>query len=282
MRHRRHRGPPPFVRQMGCTFAALLCFAAAGGVLFSHIARPAWAIAMGAAATFALLIGFVATIRRMRWFFLAQDRLRRQLMADVAHELRTPLSVLQGRIEGLLDGVYPRDDDHVAELLTETQHLSRLVEDVRTLANAEAGALDLRKEAVDPAELIRDTAGAMGAPVAVDVPAEMPVIHVDPVRIREVLFNLLSNALQHAPEGKVTVSAETRPREIVVRVRDDGPGIPADELPQLFERFRKGRHSRGSGLGLSIAKKLVVAHGGAIHVESAEGLGTTFTISLPR
>ncbi len=122
----------------------------------------------------------------------------------------------------------------------------------------------------------------MGTPVAVDVPEEMPPIDVDPVRIREVLFNLLSNALQHAPDGNVSVSAETRPREIVIRVRDNGPGIPAGELPQLFERFRKGRHSRGSGLGLSIARKLVQAHGGAIQVESREGVGTTFTVTLPR
>jgi len=280
-RHRRH-GPPPFVRRMGCAFATLIVFAAIGAGFLSRVARPFWAIAIACAVTCALVTGFMSTFRRMTRFFREQDRLRRQLMADVAHELRTPLTILQGRIEGLLDGVYPRDDAHVGELLTETQHLSRLVEDVRTLANAEAGALDLRKERIDPAELIRDTAAAMGTPVAIDVPEEMPPIDVDPVRIREVLFNLLANALQHAPDGTVAVSAETRPREIVIRVRDNGPGIPADELPQLFERFRKGRNSRGSGLGLSIARKLVLAHGGTIQVESTEGVGTTFTVSLPR
>ena len=279
---RGHYGPPRFVRRMGCGIAMLIVLAALGSGFFSHVVRPAWALAIAICVTFALVAGFLTAIRRMTRFFREQDRLRRQLMADVAHELRTPLAILQGRVEGLLDGVYPRDDAHVAELLTETQHLSRLVEDVRTLANAEAGALDLRKERIDPAELIRDAAAAMGTPIEVDVPEELPLIDVDPVRIREVLFNLLSNALQHAPEGAVTVSAAATPKEIVIRVRDRGPGIPADELPQLFERFRKGRNSRGSGLGLAIARKLVLAHGGAIQVESTEGVGTTFTVTLPR
>jgi signal transduction histidine kinase len=107
-------------------------------------------------------------------------------------------------------------------------------------------------------------------------------MNADPVRIREVLFNLLSNALQHAPEGDVSLRAEARPREVVIIVQDDGPGIPADELPLLFERFRKGRQSRGSGLGLAISQRLVAAHGGTIRVASAEGAGTTFTVSLPR
>ncbi len=102
------------------------------------------------------------------------------------------------------------------------------------------------------------------------------------MRIREVLLNLLSNAVQHAPEGRITIHAEARPREIVIRVSDDGPGIPAEELPRIFERFHKGRHSRGSGLGLSIAQKLVLAHRGDIHVQSTEGVGTTVTVSLPR
>jgi two-component system sensor histidine kinase BaeS len=275
---RRHHGPPRFVRRMGCAFAALIVFSAiAASTLVSLLSRTPqrrFAIVVVALVVMAVLFGaFAAAIRRVARVFGEQQRLRRQLMADVAHELRTPLAILQGRIEGLIDGVYPRDDARLAELLAETNHLSRLVEDVRTLANAEAGALDLRKESVDVAELIRETAASFGAPIAVEAPESLPSIQADPVRIREVLLNLLSNAVQYAPEGRISIHAVGRPREVVIRVRDDGPGIPAEELPHVFERFRKGRHSRGSGLGLAIAQKLVLAHGGTIEVQSAEGAG---------
>jgi signal transduction histidine kinase len=270
---------------MGCAMAMLIVFSAVGAsALMSFLSgapRRGWAIGLAVGITITIVAGFMATIGRVSRVFREQDRLRRQLMADVAHELRTPLAILQGRIEGLLDGVYPRDDARLGELLTETQHLARLVEDVRTLANAEAGALDLRKENVDLAELIRDAAAAITAPVTLDVPEEL-LLDIDPIRIREVLLNLLTNAAEHAPEGTITVHAAAHAREVVVRVRDNGPGIPADQLPRLFERFHKGRNSRGSGLGLSIARKLVQAHDGTIDVESIEGSGTTFTITLPR
>jgi signal transduction histidine kinase len=270
---------------MGCAFATLIVFAAIGASalmsLLSGAPRRGWAIGLAVGITVTIVSGFAYTIRRVGGVFREQDRLRRQLMADVAHELRTPLAILQGRIEGLIDGVYPRDDARLGELLAETQHLARLVEDVRTLANAEAGALDLRKEIFDVTELIRDAAAAIATPMTLYLPEELP-LEADPVRIREVLLNLLSNAAQHAPKGTITVSAEARSRELVISVRDNGPGIPADQLPRLFERFQKGRHSSGSGLGLSIARKLVQAHGGTIHVESIEGVGTTFTVTLPR
>jgi signal transduction histidine kinase len=227
-----------------------------------------------------IVSGFAISVRRVAGVFSEQSRLRRQLMTDVAHELRTPLAILQGRIEGLLDGVYPRDDERLGQLLAETQHLSRLVEDVRTLANAEAGVLELRKENVDLAELVRDAAAAIGKPVSVSAPDEL-FLSIDPVRIREVLLNLLSNAVEHTV-GAVEVTVEALSREATIRVRDHGPGIPADELPRLFERFHKGRESHGSGLGLAITRKLVVAHGGEIRVESGAGEGTTFTVSLPR
>lgn len=281
MHWQKHRhGPPPFVRRMGCAFAAMIVLAAISVSVFVSAPRRGWAIGIAITLLCGIAWAFGLTIRRVSRVFREQDRLRRQLMADVAHELRTPLSILQGRIEGLLDGVYPRDDTRINELLAETQHLSRLVDDVRTLANAEAGALDLRKERCDVAELIRDAAAAIGSPIKVNVPDELPAIEIDPMRIREVLLNLLSNAIQHAPDGNVSIAAEARSRELVIRVRDDGPGIAADELPRLFERFHKGRDSRGSGLGLSIARKLVHAHGGTIDVESSAGAGTTFTVTL--
>lgn len=282
-RYPRHRhGPPPFVRKMGCAFAAMIVLAAMGAsTLVSIITRtPQRSLTAGAIA-FAVIVvlaaGFRFAMRGASGVFREQDRLRRQMLADVAHELRTPLSILQGRIEGLIDGVYPRDDEGLNELLAETQHLSRLVDDLRTLSNAEAGALDLQKERVDAEELIRDAAQSFGAQV--EIPAELPLIDVDPVRIREVLLNVLANAVRHSEH--VVMRAEVQGRMLVLRVIDTGSGIPADELPRIFERFQKGRDSRGSGLGLAIARDLIRAHAGTIDAASEVGKGTTVTIQLP-
>jgi signal transduction histidine kinase len=258
-------------------FAPLIFWVAIAVIVLSFRTRT---VAFIAVAVAALIVGFAFAFRRASSFFRAQDRLRRQLMADVAHELRTPLSILQGRIEGLIDGVYPRDDARMTALLEETQHLSRLVEDLRTLANAEAGALDLQKEMVDPADLIRDAASAFERQVEVDAPEEMPLIEVDPVRIREVLLNLLSNAVRYG--SRTIIRAEMQAKRLVIEVIDDGPGIPPEELARIFDRFHKGRDSRGSGLGLAIARTLVIAHGGDIRAESTAGKGTTVTILLPR
>jgi two-component system sensor histidine kinase BaeS len=280
--------PPRFVRRMGCAFAALIVLAALGAsTLVSLLWRsPRQVAAISVAAVLllaALALVFRGAIRRVSRAFAEQDRLRRQLMADVAHELRTPLAILQGRIEGLLDGVYPRDELHLTELLEETRHLSRLVEDLGTLAIAEAGALDLRKETVDLGDLVRDVAAALPRPVAVAVPVDLPAVEVDPVRIRQVLLNLLANALRHTPaEGTVAVEVEARPKQILIRVRDSGSGISPEDLPHVFERFQKGSDSGGSGLGLAIARKLVLAHSGEIGIESAPGQGTEVTVTLPR
>ena len=278
--HRRHPGPPPFVRRLGCLFAALLVFTAAGLSLLSRSLQLAVAMTIGIAIIVALSSGFAFALRRISHRLRAEDRLRRQLMADVAHELRTPLAILQGRIEGLLDGVYPRDDARLDELLDETRHLSRLVEDLRTLANAEAGALDLRKETVDIGELIRETAASFDVPIEVEVPDDLPSIEADPVRIREVLLNLLTNALQHG--GSAAIDARSNSQNVVIRVIDKGKGIPADELPRILDRFTKAPASRGSGLGLAISRNLVLAHGGTIEATSRVGEGTTITITLPR
>jgi two-component system sensor histidine kinase BaeS len=291
MRHRfrrERRGVSPFVRRMGCAFAALIVCAAIGSsALISwlmHAPQRALPIAFtGIGVTVAIIGGFTIVITRVGRAFREQNRLRRQLMADVAHELRTPLAILQGRVEGMLDGVYERDDERLGELLSETQHLSRLVDDLRTLANAEAGALELRKELVDVAELIRDTAASLTGPIVVNVPDELPSIELDPIRIREVLLNLLTNALRAiAADGRVSIDATATLTNIVIRVVDNGSGIPADQLSSIFDRFRKGRDSTGSGLGLAIARKLVVAHGGEIRIDSVEGKGTTVTVSLSR
>jgi signal transduction histidine kinase len=219
------------------------------------------------------------------------DRQRRDLMADVAHELRTPLTVMQGRLEGLLDGVYARDDGQVAELLEETHVLSRLVEDLRTLALSEGGALTLQKELTDVGGLARDVtrtfanqAAASDVTLDVDAPADLAPLAIDEVRIREVLTNLLSNALRHTPaRGSIDVHVAPAPSGgISVAVRDTGTGMTEEEMARAFERFQKGPGSRGSGLGLTIARSLVVAHGGEMQASSQAGRGTTITFTLPR
>ena len=219
----------------------------------------------------------------------AQDAQRRHLMADIAHELRNPLAVLQGRLEGMLDGVYPRDEAQITAVLEETRLLARLVDDLRTLAHAESGMLTLRKESTDLAILVHEAVTSVSIESAagkVSIRAtsapDLPLVDIDPLRIREVLTNLLSNALHHTPPGGgVSVDAVRRGDSIEVSVSDTGSGIAAEDVPKIFDRFYKGRGSRGSGLGLTIARNLVVAHGGEIRARSEIGKGTTITFTLP-
>jgi signal transduction histidine kinase len=219
-----------------------------------------------------------------------QDDRRRQLMADVAHELRTPLSVMQGRLEGILDGVYGRDDAQLKEVLEDARLLSRLVEDLRTLANAEAGALVLQREPTDLGVLATETvksfraqADAQRVRLSIVVEPGVPLIEIDPIRIREVLTNLIANALQHTPpDGSVSIAIMPRDGSVVIEVRDTGSGVPAGQLDKVFDRFYRGPESRGSGLGLAIARKLVAAHGGTIVASSEPGRGATFTITIPQ
>jgi len=220
----------------------------------------------------------------------SHDRLRRDLMADVAHELRTPLTVIQGKLEGLIDGVYPRDAEQLQQVLDETKVLSRLIEDLRTVALSESGALKLQREPTDLSALATDAASAFagdaaarGVTLSVDAPHNLATIDVDPVRIREVIANLVSNALRHtAAGGTVTVQVSGAREAMTVQVRDTGSGMSPDDLAHAFDRFYKGASSRGSGLGLTIAKNLVTAHGGEIRAASEPGRGTTIMFTLPR
>jgi signal transduction histidine kinase len=217
------------------------------------------------------------------------DRVRRHLMADVAHELRTPLTVMQGKLEALIDGVYPRDERQLNEVLDETHLLSRLVEDLRTLALTESGELKLQKEVVDVVELVRDAVrvfdaegAARGVALRVRIAADAAPLSIDPVRVREVIANLVSNALRHTPSGgSVDVSIASADNAVTIDVRDTGEGMSPDDLARAFERFSKGAGSHGSGLGLTIARNLVRAHGGEMSAASQPGRGTTVTFTLP-
>ena len=213
----------------------------------------------------------------------ANESQRRHMMRDIAHELRTPLAVIQARLEGLIDGVYPRDDARLQELLDEAKVVARLVEDLRTLANAESGALALRKEPSDLTVLIHDAVTSMrnrGAEIRIEDAEDLPLVSVDALRIREVLVNLLANAIRHA--SQITVAVKHDESRVIISVADNGSGIAAGDLPRIFDRFYKSASSTGSGLGLTIARNLVEAHGGEIHAQSEIGNGTTITFTLPR
>ncbi len=219
---------------------------------------------------------------------------RRNMLADVAHELRTPIGVIQSHLEAMMDGIFPTDSEQLASLHDETIFLSRLVGDLRELALADAHQLTLTREPVDLRSFVERTVAAF-QPQANERqiklstrPAEnLPLVNIDAQRIEQVLHNLLSNALRYAPtQGSVSVSLVREGNLVRVEVRDTGNGISPDELPHVFERFWRGDKSRsrargGTGLGLAIARQWVEQHGGTIGVESELGRGTMFWFTLP-
>jgi len=219
----------------------------------------------------------------------ANEERRRGFLADVTHELRTPLSVIRGQAEAIADGVYPGDAEHVAPIIDAARTLELLTEDLRTLALAEAGSLALSREPVDLAALVHDSVAAFraqaeagGVTLSAEAGAAGTIAELDPPRVRSVIGNLLSNALRHTPRGGA-VRIEVRPSGdgVELSVTDTGEGIPPELLPHVFERFVRTPGSGGSGLGLAIARDVVVAHGGTIGVESRRGAGTTVRLTLP-
>ncbi|MFC1934902.1 ATP-binding protein [Chloroflexota bacterium] len=226
---------------------------------------------------------------------LAQaEQRQRNMVADVAHELRTPLSNLKGYLEAIRDGVKKPDTDTIRSLDEEATLLSRLVDDLQELSLAEAGELKLNYRVEDITELIRQTVTvvkaqtvAKGVSVSIDLSDKLQAVNIDSHRIGQVLRNLLENALAHTAQGDtITVAARQRGKWVEVAVSDTGEGIPAEDLASIFERFYRVDKSRaratgGSGLGLTIARRLIEVHGGRIKVQSEPGKGSCFTFTLP-
>ena len=226
------------------------------------------------------------------------ERRRRNLVADVAHELRTPLSNIQGYLEAVKDGLLQPNSATIDIIHQQVLHLVSLVEDLRVLALAESGSLRLPNSDYQPvapwelleqtAEAFRARAGAKGVELVLDLPRQLPTVELDRTRVTQVVGNLLENAILHSPEGSVvTISARAPdPETLQLAVADQGRGIEPEELPQIFDRFyrvdpSRARATGGSGLGLTLAKQLVEAHQGTIGVESEAGNGSCFYVELP-
>ena len=226
------------------------------------------------------------------------DQQRRNLTADVAHELRTPLHIIQGNLEGVLDGVYEPTPEHIEATLDETRLLARLVADLHTLSLADAGQLPLKMEPVNVADLLADVATsfsgqaeAKGIELLLETAVLLPHTHIsgDAGRLDQVLSNLVANALRHTPAGgRITLQARLLEDGVQIEVIDTGEGIAAEDLPFVFERFWRGDRARthsggaGGGLGLAIAKQIVEAHNGRIAVRSTPQETTTFTLTFPQ
>jgi signal transduction histidine kinase len=222
------------------------------------------------------------------------DMLRSHMVSDVAHELRTPLTNIRGYVEGLRDGTLAPDEHTLGVIHDETLALGRLVDELQDLALAEAGQLRLEKTRLEVPGLIERATNAVKPAVAakglrmdIIVPDDLPTVEADAARIGQVLANLLNNAIAYTPtDGEITIAAELQDGAVVISVTDTGSGIFADDLPFVFERFYRADRSRtrtsgGTGLGLTIAKRIVEAHGGSIEAKSELGKGSTFTFTLP-
>ncbi len=218
------------------------------------------------------------------------DEQRRRLMSDLGHELRTPLAVIRGEIEAVIDGVHDGGPEHMESLLDEVEVLERLIEDLRVITLSEAGKLPLQTEQADLMKVVEEVAASYrpsaltsGIDVTVEAPTEIPMSEMDPVRIRQALTNLVVNSIRAMPGGgRVTINVTVDDDRITTEVIDTGPGIDPAQIEEVFGRFVKSEDSPGSGLGLSIARGLVRAHGGDVDIVASGPAGTTASMWLPR
>ncbi len=237
----------------------------------------------------------VTTFNQMSAEVARANHLRRQMTADIAHDLRTPLGVISGYLEALRDGTLSGTQERFDTLYNEAQLLQRLVDDLRTLSLADAGELSLNREAIDGSEYLQDVqhfyesrAAAEGLTLRTEIASSLPPIDADRARLGQILANLISNAIRHTPAGgSITLGAVGSGTQVRLFVQDTGEGIEPEKLPHVFDRFYRVDESRThedgqSGLGLAITKALVEAHGGSIHAESQPGQGTTMWITLPQ
>lgn len=290
--------------------AALTALAAAlviGGLLFRSIVAPlrrlttaSQSIAEGDLSAHAPVQGrdevaqLADAFNRMTESLARAEKARRDQTADIAHELRTPLTVLQGSLEAMLDGVYPADREELLAASAQVRTLARLVEDLRLLALADAGQLRLHTAPLGLEAFLREIVEAhrlqaqeQGVDLALETSSTLPLVLADRDRLAQVMGNLLGNALRYVPHGgHIAVRVAEQGQEVVVAVADDGPGVSAEDLPHLFERFWRGdpgrrRATGGSGLGLAIARHIVEAHSGRIWAEPTPGGGLTVVFTLP-
>lgn len=235
-----------------------------------------------------------ASFNRMSAELKRARNLRRQMTADIAHELRTPTSLILGHVDAIDDGVLPPSAETFGIIREEAGRLGRLIEDLATLSRVETGELSLVRRSMNPQTLLaqvvaahRPLAKKRGISLRTMVESDLPELSIDPDRMAQVLGNLLSNALRHTPEGgRITLEAKPYEDGVELIVQDTGPGIASEDLPRVFERFYRTDKSRqretgGAGLGLAIAKSIVELHGGKICAESKPGGGSTFVIRLP-
>lgn len=216
-----------------------------------------------------------------------EDERRRRLLADLSHELRSPLTVIRGEIEAVLDGLH--DPHQLGNVIDEVELMERLLDDLRLLALTEAGRLQLDRQPCDITNLVRDVVSSFSASldrheieVRVDTDGSAGEVWADPHRLHQVLSNLMSNAMRQMPDGGLLEILATRSGpDLEITVSDSGPGIPEDRLQHIFDRFVKGGDSVGTGLGLSIARDLVEAHGGRIEARNRPNAGAIFTVRLP-
>ena len=234
------------------------------------------------------------TFNQMAGSLQQAEEARRAMTADIAHELRTPLAVQRANLEALQDGIYPLNPENLQPVLEQNRLLTRLVDDLRTLAMADAGQLTLERTPADLGELVRQVverfqpqADRQGVKLELAMPGKTPLVSVDAIRVEQILTNVLSNGLRYTPQGgTIWVNVQGKGPEVIVTVRDSGPGIPEESLPFVFERFyrvdkARARAEGGSGLGLAIARQLARAHGGELSAANHPQGGAVFTLSLP-